>query len=265
MSDPMNLIEDVRDLIVFEEQVNTATEENLKRIVDEYLLRLAHIRDRWIDHSIIELPSDTDKLLVKKASEVLSGSGTKLERQIRKKSGVEPVDVCIYPDKSYSTEYYWETRLAYPTIFAWNYAKGVLGIGSLVIAREDVPPLLRVYAFEAREAYCRDLYQAVLALTRAMIEVCLKDLARENGIIRVREDGTIVSELPFGDNRLKSATWLCDQVCENVHKYSAYRTRFQRIIDTANPIVHAAREVTNDEAQNALRLTLNCIRDVYME
>lgn len=261
MPDLENLIEKVHDLVEFEKQMETVTKENRESVFDEYLLRLARIRDGWIDHSIIELPSDTAQSLVKKISEVLSGTGTKLERKIRERSGVESVDVSIYPERSYATEHYWEQRLAYPTIFAWNYARGVLEIGSLVVAREYIPPLLRVYAFEAREAYCRDLYQAVLALTRAMIEVCLKDL---NQIIRVREDGTIVSELPYGDNRLKSATWLCDEVCENVPKYRMFRTRFQRIIDTANPIVHAAREVTSGEAQDALRQTFNCIRDVYL-
>lgn len=139
----------------------------------------------------------------------------------------------------------------------YEYIKGLLKIGSLVLAGGKIPRNLETFADEARSSYVFQLYHASYSVCRTLLEVAIKDLCIENNILP--SDTKKIKRL---DNRKTSLVNLISELCF-LPKFSPFLKRLEKIKKKTNFVVHGNGKVSEKEAYETIKETFTLVQDLY--
>jgi len=142
-------------------------------------------------------------------------------------------------------------RLFYNWISHHDYIQDIFKISTLIVGVE-LPGHLKTYLMEAKNCYAFQQYNAVLALSRTILEASAKDLCfrlkylDENGAAIIAIDPTVFNQL-------------IGAVASGVLKGRATRIYYR----DACPVVHGDRVVTQHEAARIFKETVELIQELY--
>lgn len=153
------------------------------------------------------------------------------------------------------------TEIGSDVFYSWfshyEYIKGLLEIGSLMLLGGRVPNGLGRFADEARSAYTFQLYHAAVSICRTLIEVSVKELCINNGILP--RDTRKLKRL---DSRKISLANLISDLCY-IDGYSKFYERLKSINRKTSFVIHGNQRVTKSEAYQVLKETFSLVQDIY--
>jgi len=147
-------------------------------------------------------------------------------------------------------------------LYSWishnEYANGLFKAGALIANCDSLPSTLKALLGEVRQCYALQQYNAVCSLCRAILDVAVRDVATQHGVLR--EDKENVVQL----TRHKHET-LYDLINALTHHalFSHLREPLHSIRRSTNPIVHGGRTAAEVSAAATLRATLNVVHRLY--
>jgi len=138
----------------------------------------------------------------------------------------------------------------------YEYVKGMSKIGALIINCGDLPENLDKFIDEARHCFAFQQYNSVLSLSRSILEVTIKGLATRHGILPKEEE-----KLKHLENYRTSLNFLIDEVAK-LRPYRSFGPRLHWIRRRTNFAIHNNKVVTEPEAAEILKETINATRDL---
>ena len=147
-------------------------------------------------------------------------------------------------------------------LYSWishvEYANGLFKAGALIANCGSLPNTLQTLLGEARQCYAFQQYNAVCALCRAILDVSVKDIATQCGVLRQDEDNVVQLV------RRRHET-LNDLINALTHRpsFSHLREPLHNIRRSTNPVVHGGRSASEDSASATLGATLITVHRLY--
>ncbi len=147
-------------------------------------------------------------------------------------------------------------------LYSWishiEYANGLFKAGALIANCGSLPSTLQALLSEARQCYAFQQYNAVCALCRAILDVSVKDIATQHGVLRQDEENVVQLV------RRKHET-LNDLINALTHRpsFSHLREPLHNIRRSTNRVVHGGRTASEDSAAATLRATLMTVHRLY--
>jgi len=148
--------------------------------------------------------------------------------------------------------------LFYSWFSHYEYIEGLYEIGSLTLSCGKIPANLSKFVNEARHCYVFQQYNAVFALCRTILEVCIKDLAVEYKILP--KDSNNIRHMK---SRMPDLFDLINQLCDRFTPFNQIKNRLHKIRLTTNFIIHGNRLVRKEEAKDTIKETLLVVHQLY--
>jgi hypothetical protein len=158
--------------------------------------------------------------------------------------------------------------------FSWfdpyDYVEGLYEVGSLVLGVGRLPDFLEDLVNELRNGFVFQQYNATCALSRTVLEVCVRDVFVRAGLDDPHSRNYVYVEqrIARGSNR-----WLFDAETPSLagmigllcllRPYRLLKQPLRDLVDRGNNIVHGQVKVDRREAKHMLRATLQVIHDLY--
>lgn len=157
-------------------------------------------------------------------------------------------------------------ELGRQSLYSWmshvEYAEGLYKAGALVVACGEIPNNLERFTAEARQCYAFQQYNGVCALCRTMLEIAVRDVAIDYGVIP-RDTGK-VSHLAARGRKPQGP-----DLSEMIHRITEHsevlhlRDPLHRVRQLTNAVIHGSRSVSENEALRILKETLSAIHRLY--
>ncbi len=144
------------------------------------------------------------------------------------------------------------SRLFYSWISHYEYIRNLFKINTLIIGVK-IPENLITYVTEARNCFSFEQYNAVIALSRAIIEAAAKDICfrlnylDSDGSALISIDPTVFNQIL----RLIAS--------------GPFKRKVTKLYYRACPVVHGDRIVSDSEAARVFRLTIEIVQDLYLK
>jgi len=146
----------------------------------------------------------------------------------------------------------------YPCFSHHEYVEGLYEVGGLILAAGALPPNLKDLVQEASHCYAFQQYIAVFALSRAILEVALRDLCLKYGVLK--PDQGNVKQMP---TRFPPLYDMLTDLCAEMPTFAVLRAELDDVRRQTNYIVHGNRVVTAGEANNILQDTFHVVHRLY--
>lgn len=142
------------------------------------------------------------------------------------------------------------SKLFYSWISHYEYVRSLYQVGSLIVGFR-VPEVLQAYVREVRESYALQQYNAVVALSRTILEAAIRHTCERRGLIQ--KSGQSVLDLE------------AYRPAELIRKVSsgAQRQRIQDLYARTSTLIHGQTLATADEALSTLKETLRVVHELY--
>lgn len=131
-----------------------------------------------------------------------------------------------------------------------DYVRDLSEIGSLTLG-VSFPKKLEVYVQEARSCYAFQEYNAVYALSRTILETCIREIYLKLHPNKRSKDNVIHMDL-----------WKVNEMIREISK-GALKDRLVNIYTKLSNIVHGYKTVSKKEAKETFRDSLKLIHDLY--
>jgi hypothetical protein len=135
------------------------------------------------------------------------------------------------------------SKLLYTWISHHEYVSDLFKISTLII-RKDAPKHLSIYIKEAKNCYAFQQYNAVLTLSRTILEAAAKDLC-------------------FAINPFLSKPKKFNKAISTVSSEEEIKERANRLYGDTSDVVHGKKVVTKQEAATVFTKTIAIIQELY--
>ncbi len=150
------------------------------------------------------------------------------------------------------------SQLLYSWFSHYENIRDLYEIGALTLSCGKIPENLSTFVNEARHCFTFQQFNAVFALSRTILELCVKDIATRNNLIS--SDHPNVRQIAA---RIPDLYNLINLLCDSFAEYNKLRRDLHRVRIKTNSIVHGTRLVNKEEAKVALRDTLQVVHNLY--
>ncbi len=149
-------------------------------------------------------------------------------------------------------------------LFEWfgpsDYIEGIYELGALIMEAEKIPSFLNEYVSEIRCAYGFGQYLSVIALSRAMLEICVYDIIQKKWAQEHDGKAPPVAELRDRES-------LSSKIKELLKENPELSKRATKdLLRKMNPVIHGdlyPLEVTRQVASDTFKETLDVIYKIY--
>jgi hypothetical protein len=213
-----------------------------------------HIRSYGLEHPLInlqEIENPDARLIIEK---IMSGELLSVEKAM---SG-STIEEFLKGELDENDIENLGSDLFYSWFSHYEYIQGLYEIGTLTLSCGKIPANLSKFVDEARHCYTFQQFNAVFALCRTILEVCIKDLAIANKILP--EDS---HKIRYMKSRTPDLYDLINQLCDRFTTFKQVRNRLHKLRSTTNFIIHGNRLVKREEAKDILKETLLVIHQLY--
>ena len=250
-------IEAERQLIEFAQRLRNTNKLVVMAIVEgrggdvlnllgEYVLFKKELKALMAGLPVIQVHDQSARTLLLKVSQEIPLETDTLINLIEQKSD-EPVEFEALDDDEINDL---GEDLFYSWINHWDYVQDLYRIGSLIVAY-SVPEALQVYVEEVRKCYALQQYNAVVALSRTILEAAIRHTCERRGLIQ--KQGKRVSDID------------AYRPAELIRKVStgAQRQRIQDLYTRTSTLIHGQNLARSDDALSTLKDTLRVVNELY--
>jgi len=152
-------------------------------------------------------------------------------------------------------------EMGFDQFYSWfshiEYVRGMLEAGALILQKGEPPKILYHIIKEVRSCYVFQQYNAVCAMCRNMLDICLRDVCIYKKVLITNSENTF--DMENYKKSLKTRELINSVASGDVKK------NWHKLYDDLNPVIHGHIHVTQMDAKQFLLDTLKSIQDLYAQ
>ena len=226
--------------------------EKLLDLISEYVSSKKWIKTVLMDipFSVIKIDNPVAKIIIQKISvdKELNSDNVikKIEKGFSQLKGQE-IKLTTLTDDEISEL---ESDLFYSWFSSYDYVRNLYEIGSLTLGI-SFPKNLENYVQDARSCYAFEIYNGVLALSRTILETCIREIYIKLHPNKRNKNNVIHMDL-----------WKVKEMIREVSRGDLKR-RLDEMYDKLGNIIHGHTTVGRKEARESFRDTLKIVHELY--
>jgi len=246
----MSLQDDALQLIKLDGRINRDLSENMWEDFGHNVVAYMELR-RGIQKRILDLPSVPieDTAAADVLRKIVNGEGLPSDRVIEHLVRNSDKD---YKINAFTNEELDELghELFYPWFSHYDYIQGLAELRPLIL-RHTVPEHVSRLVTEIKECYAFQQYDATYSMCRTLIEACIRDICVRKKHFPDRDDDAVL---------LDKISW---RDLSNTVAPSTTRDQLNKLYSELSTLVHGRTTVTQHQARDAFKATLELIEEMY--